>query len=468
MPFAGMKLSRLIDLMKPYINLLRFQSFDTSSEVGRSYERYRLIALSGSSSFFSKIIISLTGLISVPLTINYLGKEQFGLWMVISSLVIWLQLTDFGIGNGLINALAEANGRNDKESACSYFTTAFCSITVITFILFAPVVMAAFFIPWDSVLNLESASLLHDANLCFIIVAIFFFINMPLSLANKALGAYQKGYLVNITQVAASLSSLLFLIIAISMGLTLPWLVSFVSAGAVFGNALSWIFLHREIPWLKLQLNKSSREALRRVARSSVPLFLFQFGALLLNQTANIILAQFGGLGMVADYNILAKFYSVIFSIGTSLSFPFYPAIREAFERKEKRWIYHAIKRVTTIRLSSLIVPTIPLIFIGNHLILLWIRQPLSENFGYAGWSCFLLCIILAGLSSTLSEILIVLDYIYTQLHSLFINALVFILCCILLVPHFGLTGFYASSIIGMAYPTLWILFKTKSVLTSI
>jgi len=252
------------------------------------------------------------------------------------------------------------------------------------------------------------------------------------------------------------------------MGLTLPWLVSFVSAGAVFGNALSWIFLHREIPWLKLQLNKSSREALRRVARSSVPLFLFQFGALLLNQTANIILAQFGGLGMVADYNILAKFYSVIFSIGTSLSFPFYPAIREAFERKEKRWIYHAIKRVTTIRLSSLIVPTIPLIFIGNHLILLWIRQPLSENFGYAGWSCFLLCIILAGLSSTLSEILIVLDYIYTQLHSLFINALVFILCCILLVPHFGLTGFYASSIIGMAYPTLWILFKTKSVLTSI
>ncbi len=463
-----MNLSGLIDRIKPYINLLRVKSYDTSSEVGRSYERYRLIALSSSSSLFSKLIISLTGLISIPLTINYLGKEQFGLWMVVSSLVVWLQLTDFGIGNGLVNALAEANGRNNKELAFSYFTTAFYSISGIAFILLAPMVMAAFYVPWDRVLNVNHASLVHDAKYCFTIVGIFFFVNMPLSIANKALGAYQKGYLVNITQIIASLSSLLFLIIAILMKLNLLWLVTFVSASAVFGNILSWILLYREIPWLKLQLRKSPLNALRRVAQSSVPLFLFQIGALLLNQSANIILAQLGGLKMVADYNILTKFYTAIYSIGISFSSPFYPAIREAFERKEKRWISNAIKRVTAIRLTTLILPAIPLIFIGNQIIMLWIRQPLSEHFGYIGWLCFLLCIILAGLSSTLSEILIILDYIFSQLHAVFINALVFIICCTLLVPHFGLTGFYASSIVGMLYPTFWILYKIRSVMASI
>lgn len=457
-----MKLSGLIDLIKPYINLLRIKSFDTSSEVGRSYERYRLIALSGSSSLFSKILISLTGLISVPLTINYLGKEQFGLWMVISSLVVWLQLTDFGIGNGLVNALSEANGRNDKESACSYFTTAFYSITVITFMLLAPVLTAAFYVPWHSVLNIDNSALLHDANLCFIIVGTFFFINMPLSIANKALGAYQKGYLVNITQVAASLSSLLFLIIAISMGLTLPWLVAFVSAGAAFGNALSWIFLHRDIPWLQLQLKKNSREALRRVARSSVPLFLFQIGALLLNQTANIILAQFGGLSMVADYNILLKIYMVIYSVGISFSAPFYPAIREAFEKNDKRWVSNAIKRVTAIRLAILILPTIPLIFIGDQLIALWIRQPLNSAFGPCGWLFFLICMALAGLSSTWSEVLTILDHIFTQLHTVFANAIVFILFSIVLVPKYELPGFYISFTISMVYPTLWALNKLR------
>ncbi len=459
-----MKLSWLINRIKPFINIHRLKSFDTSSEAGRSQERYRLIALSSSSSFFSKIIISLSGLISVPLTINYLGKEQFGLWMVISSLVVWLQLTDFGIGNGLVNALSESNGRNDKESACSYFTTAFYSITAITFMLFAPVVMAAFYIPWDSVLNLDSASLLYDAKLCFIIVAIFFFINMPLSLANKALGAYQKGYLVNITQVVSSLSSLLFLIIAMSMGLNLPWLVGFVSAGAAFGNALSWIFLHREIPWLKLQLKKSSWEALRRVARSSVPLFLFQIAALLLNQTANIILAQFGGLNMVADYNILLKIYMVIYSVGISFSSPFYPAIREAFEKNDKRWVSNAIKRVTAIRLAILILPTIPLIFIGDQMIAFWIRQPLSADFGPWGWLFFLICMILSGVCATWSEVLIVLDHIFVQLHTVFTNAVVFIIFSITLVPHYGLLGFYVSFIIGMLYPTVWSFNKVKAI----
>ncbi len=383
--------------------------------------------------------------------------------MVISSLVVWLQLTDFGIGNGLVNALSEANGRNDKESACSYFTTAFYSITVITFMLLAPVLTAAFYVPWHSVLNVDNSALLHDANLCFIIVGTFFFINMPLSIANKALGAYQKGYLVNITQVAASLSSLLFLIIAISMGLTLPWLVAFVSAGAAFGNALSWIFLHREIPWLKLQLKKNSREALRRVARSSVPLFLFQIGALLLNQTANIILAQFGGLSMVADYNILLKIYMVIYSVGISFSAPFYPAIREAFEKNDKRWVSNAIKRVTAIRLIILILPTIPLIFIGDQLIALWIRQPLSSDFGPCGWLFFLICMILSGVCATWSEVLIILDHIFVQLHTVFTNAVIFIIFSIALVPHFGLTGFYISFIIGMLYPTAWTFNKVKA-----
>ncbi|HPL48838.1 MAG TPA: oligosaccharide flippase family protein [Smithella sp.] len=453
-----------MSLIKPYINLFRFKSFDTSSEVGRSYERYRLIALSGSSSLISKIIISLIGLISIPLTINYLGKEPFGLWMVISSLIVWLQLTDFGIGNGLVNAIAEANGRNDKTAACSYFSTTFYSISGITLILAAPVVMITFFAPWDKVININNIALAQDAKYCFSVLSLFFFINMPLSIANKALVAYQKAYLVNITQIITSLCSLLFLIIAISMKLNLIWLVSLVSSGVLLGNIVSWILLYRNIPWLRLQLRMSSRHSFHRVAKSSVPLFLFQIGALLLNQSVNIILAHLAGLKIVADYNILLKIYTVVYSIGISFSSPFYPAIREAFEKKEFRWVSNAVKRVTALRLAILIIPAVLLVFVGDQLIVFWIRQPLSENFGHMGWLCFGICMILSGLSATLSEVLMVLDYIYSQLHTVFANAIVFISFSFLLVPQYSLAGFYMSFVISMIYPTLWALDKVRSV----
>lgn len=459
-----MKLPVLANNIKAYIKLFRFKSFDTSSEIGRSHERYRLIALSGSSSLLSKFIIAFISLISVPLTINYLGKEAFGLWMVVSSLVVWLQLTDFGIGNGLVNALAEANGRNDKTAACSYFSTTFYSISGITLILAVPVVIIALFVPWDKAININNIALAQDAKYCFSVLSLFFFINMPLSIANKALFAYQKAYLVNMTQIIASLCSLLFLITAISMKLSLIWLVSLVSLGILLGNIASWILLFRNMPWLRLQVKMSSRHAFHRVARTSVPLFLFQIGALLLNQTANIILAHLAGLKIVADYNILLKIYTVVYSIGISFSSPFYPAIREAFEKKEARWVSNAVKRVTALRLAILILPAVLLVFIGNQLIAFWIRQPLSENFGYIGWLCFGICMILSGLSATLSEVLMVLDYIYSQLHTVFANALVFISLSFLLVPQYGLTGFYVSLVISMIYPTLWALNKVRLV----
>ncbi len=331
-----MKLSDLACRLKPFIDLFRLKSFDTSSDTGRSYERYRLIALAGSSSFFSKIIISLIGLISVPLTINYLGKEQFGLWMVVSSLVVWLQLTDFGITNGLINALAEANGRNDKTAACSYFSTAFYATAVITLFMVAPIIITIFFVPWDKALNINNPLIVQDTKHCFGVLSLLFLLNMPLSIGNKALTAYQKGYWVNITQVIAALCSLLFLVIAILIRFNLVGLVVLVSLGTVLGNILSWIILHRDIPWLRIHLNESSKYALQRIAKSSAPLFLFQIGALLLNQSANVILAHLAGLRIVADYNILLKIYTVFYSIGISFSSPFYPAIREAFEKKRK------------------------------------------------------------------------------------------------------------------------------------
>ena len=125
---------KVVKIFLDFISIIRFKSFDTTSEDGRSKERYRLIALSSSTNIIVKATTSLLGLITVPLTVNYLGKELFGLWMVLSSLVAWMQLSDFGIANGLINALSEAYGKDDKAAASSYIVTALISLIVIAIV----------------------------------------------------------------------------------------------------------------------------------------------------------------------------------------------------------------------------------------------------------------------------------------------------------------------------------------------
>ena len=93
-------------------SLFRLRPFETSTEGGRSKERFRRAALTTMASAIAKAIALLTGLISVPLTFRYLGAEQYGIWMVLVSLIAAMGFADLGIGNGLMNAVSEAYGKD--------------------------------------------------------------------------------------------------------------------------------------------------------------------------------------------------------------------------------------------------------------------------------------------------------------------------------------------------------------------
>ena len=444
---------------------LCFTPFDTTTEAGKSKERYRLITLAGASSIAVRVITALLGLLSAPLAIHYLGKEQFGLWMAVSSLAVWLQLTDFGIGSGLTNALAEANGRDEKQAARAYVATALAASFMIAVLCAAPVAVLARWLPWESILNLHDAALTDLPGRCFLVIGLVFVFNLPGSVARRVFIAYQLGYIVNAVQALSSIGSLAGLLIAVFLKLSMPWLVLFVSIGPIIGNLLAWVILHKRLPWCRLDWRLISRSALRRVARSSVPLFFFQIGSLLVNQIVNVLLAHLGGLSMVADYNILLKIYMLVFTIGTSVSSPFYPAIREAFERREWKWVGNSIRRVVLIQLGIYIIPCFILVFSGDWLISVWIRQSLSGGFGFLGWFLFSMLLIVSGLVSTYSEILIYLDHIYSQLHLVFINAFVLISSSIILVPLMGLPGVYLAYLLAVTYSSVWTVNKVRGIL---
>ena len=71
--------------------------------------------MTASTSYIAKVLTLLMGFVSVPLTVDYLGAERYGVWLTISSLLLWVALTDFGLaGNALVNVLSEAVGHDDR------------------------------------------------------------------------------------------------------------------------------------------------------------------------------------------------------------------------------------------------------------------------------------------------------------------------------------------------------------------
>ena len=61
------------------------------------------------ASGIMKVCTLLCSLLIVPITIDYMDNERYGIWMTLSSIIYWFAFMDIGLGNGMRNYMAEVS-----------------------------------------------------------------------------------------------------------------------------------------------------------------------------------------------------------------------------------------------------------------------------------------------------------------------------------------------------------------------
>ena len=69
-------------------------------------KRTSLLKKNIAASILIKGISILSSLLLVPLTLDYVNKELYGIWLTLSSIVVWINFFDIGLTLGLKNRLA--------------------------------------------------------------------------------------------------------------------------------------------------------------------------------------------------------------------------------------------------------------------------------------------------------------------------------------------------------------------------
>ena len=134
------------------------------------------------------------GLVSIPLTIHYLGSERFGLWVTISAAVNMLQFADLGIGNGLLNEIAESRGCDDNEKVKIYISSGAVVLGCISIFLICLFFFLNSFINWAVIFNAKSPLAISEASLTTAVLVIIFSINIAMGVITKANLGLQSGY----------------------------------------------------------------------------------------------------------------------------------------------------------------------------------------------------------------------------------------------------------------------------------
>src|SRR3954467_9325430 len=105
--------------------------------------------LTGTLTRYALLFVNIAiGIFLMPFTMHHLGKAQYGLWMLVTSLTGYLQLLDLGYGNGLVRQVTHADARGDNDgmnAALSTFLFVYLGIGAVAF--GAVVILASFALP---------------------------------------------------------------------------------------------------------------------------------------------------------------------------------------------------------------------------------------------------------------------------------------------------------------------------------
>ncbi len=298
---------------------------------------------------FASVIIkgwsALVQFLLVPLTLACLGVYENGVWLTISSVLLWIDNLDIGLGNGLRNKLATYIARNDYDKAREMVSSTFAMLALIiipTALILVGIEMVA---DNYSLFNVDQAKI-HDLDTILILTTllvcttfIFKFIgNFYMGLQLPAI----NNFLVTSGNTVTLIGTLLVYLygdrslLSIALVNTLsPLLVYLLCYPITFWRRYS----HLRPSW-----NFVTTSAIKELFSTGVNFFILQISGVLLFFSSNIIISKLFSPSMVTPYQIAHRYFTIALLIFTIICVPYWTATTDAYEKKDFKWIEHSNK----------------------------------------------------------------------------------------------------------------------------
>lgn len=316
----------------------------------------------------------------VPLTIKCLGNYANGIWMVISSMLIWIDSMDIGLGNGLRNILADKLAKGDMAGAKMCVSTTF--FTLIGIIL--PVVCIATIlcnaINIYQLLNVDPQLIPHLSavvSVSIIIVGgtfIFKFIGnvymaLQLPAVNNALVTIgQTLTLISVfCMQQAHFNSLMWVAIAYTAGPLLSYLVAYP------------ISFRGKYAFLRPGISAFKACMIKDLFSLGIKFFILQIAGIILFASTNLIISKLFSPELVTPYQVTYRYYSFTVMIFTVIAVPFWSATTDAYATNDMQWIKKSMRKLHII-LAGMLLAIVLQTLASPYIYKIWVGEGVRTN----------------------------------------------------------------------------------------
>jgi O-antigen/teichoic acid export membrane protein len=405
----------------------------------RTDRRFSSIFKGGVSSILQKICSVAISAVSIPLAVRYLGPQQYGIWITISSMVVMLSVMDLGIANTLTNMISRSFAHGDMAAAQRYYATAYwistsiaIALGIICFLLWPHVNWGALFKTTDPVLS-------HEISICVAIAVTFFLLSLPLNLVNRVLSGFQQTQLTNYFNMLSSIMGLAAILGVMKFHGSLPMLMLMYSGALMAGTVVLNLWVNFwDRPWILPKPTAVDAGSIRGLLSSGMGFFLLQIAGLIVFNSDNLVISHYLGAVDVVPYSVTWKIAGYAAVLQASIFPSLWPAYAEAYERGDYEWVRKAFWTGTRLAMGAVAIAVTVLVIFGRPFIR-WYAGPVAVPsqvllVAICGWTllctgmqleaCFLAAINRVRLQGALSVIAAALNlaisiYLVTRIGSL-------------------------------------------------
>ncbi len=342
--------------------------------------RARSIKRAVATSMASKAGTAMLQLVSVPIAVRVLGREEFGLYASISMVITTMILLEVGVGPALVHGLSGAAAKGDRRREREYASTSFYLMIALAVLGCLALGAAALWMP-AAVLFGEAFSAHGDGLRSALLLGVLLFgAVFVLSHTERAREGYLEVSHNNLYGAAGNLVAAA----AVGVGVWFFPNIHFLLL-AVFGPQVLAKLANTWALWRSRRHLAPSPRAFRpRLAQSLLKdglAFSAAYsvvGIVEYNLATNLV-GRAGGPADAAAYSVLVSLCIMALGFVVMVTTPTWPAVVDARARGDLAWVRAAARRLYAFALAVGLAALVALAGVGTLLLPLWLGDEFRD-----------------------------------------------------------------------------------------
>lgn len=309
------------------------------------------------------------GLALLPFNLAYLGKSEYGLWILLGSVTMHFSAFEMGNSGAIVKFMAQYRAQNNARAINEIASTMFITFGLIGLTSYALLSGVAFNL--EHIFNITAAQA-TVGQWVLMIIGLHVMLNFPFGVYGGVTSGFQRYDINNIVAVVTSLTAAAVNVAVVLAGYDLLTLVAATTAVRMSAYLMYRANAYRVFPELRVRPTLFRRARLKEVMGFSVYTTVIDWANKLNYQLDEVVIGAFLGPAYVAVWAPAERIVSGVQRLTNQVNGVLFPLIVDSDTTNQQRRLQQILLQGTRFSLA-MVVPIAAAIFVlADPLIRAW------------------------------------------------------------------------------------------------